>query len=57
MFIVILVGGSNLKARMSKNATMLEKPMWIMVSVMGYGKLKYFADKTHCNSKPKVHMK
>lgn len=28
-------------------ATAAEKPIWIMVSVIGSGKLKYFGERTH----------
>jgi hypothetical protein len=38
-----------LKTRTSKNATAPENPMWIIVSVIGNGKSKYFGDRTHCS--------
>jgi hypothetical protein len=40
--------GLTLKIRMRKNATAPENPIWIMVRVIGYGKLKYFVERTHC---------
>ena len=36
------------KTRIRKNATAPENPIWIMVSVIGNGKLKYFGESTHC---------
>lgn len=36
------------KTRIRKKATAPENPIWIMVSVMGNGKLKYFGESTHC---------
>ena len=44
-----------LKTRMRKNATTPENPIWIIVRVIGYGKLKYFVERTHCKwTKSKV---
>lgn len=36
-----------LNTRTRKNATSPENPIWIMVSVIGNGKLKYFCERTH----------
>lgn len=40
---------NTLRTRMRKNATAPENPIWIMVSVIGNGKLKYLGERTHCN--------
>lgn len=36
-----------LKTRTRKKATAPENPIWIMVSVIGSGKLKYLGESTH----------
>ena len=44
-----LFRGLTLNMRTRKNATSPENPIWIMVSVIGNGKLKYLWERTHCN--------
>lgn len=39
-----------LKTRTRKKDTAPENPIWIMVSVIGSGKLKYLGDSTHCKN-------
>lgn len=41
------------RTRISRKATPPEKAIWIIVSVIGNGKLKYNVERTHCN-KPMV---
>jgi hypothetical protein len=44
---VILTGETTLNTRIRRKATNPENPIWIIVNVIGSGKLKYFGDRTH----------